>query len=100
MACSPSSFYRSELQRALKEQTFGIQSYALTSSCQEQATATIVLHEGSKVNVQLNIQGYSIVSNGTVGKVYETIEDLLHSISPMYAKKRQEELFTKLSKLS
>ncbi|KAF5315164.1 hypothetical protein D9619_007218 [Psilocybe cf. subviscida] len=92
-----SSFCYTELQRALKEQTFGIKSYSVSSNSSNQAIALVVLLEGSKISVSLTTQGFSI-SGGS--NVYETVEDLLQSVSPLYGQKRQELLFAKLSKLS
>ena len=54
------SFYQTEFQRALKEQAFGIKSFAMVSSSLYQATASIVTLEGSKLLVQLTTQGYSV----------------------------------------
>lgn len=60
MAPSSSSFYQTEFQRALKEQAFGIKSFAMVSSSLHQATASVVILEGSKLLVQLTTQGYSV----------------------------------------
>ncbi|KAF8964352.1 GSKIP domain-containing protein [Flammula alnicola] len=92
-----SSFCHTELQRALKEQAFGIKSFTVSSSSSQQAIANIVLLDGPKLAVELTTQGYSVVSTTNV---YETIEDLLQSESPLYARKRQELLYAKLANLS
>jgi len=94
-----SSFCRTELQRALKEQAFGIQTFSITSSSAEQASASVVLLEGQKLVVQLTSQGYSVV-NLKPTHIHETIENLLQSLSPLYIGKRQEALLAALSKLS
>jgi hypothetical protein len=60
MTASSSSFYQTEFQRALEEQAFGIKSFAMVSSSSHQATASIVILEGSKLLVQLTTQGYSV----------------------------------------
>jgi len=99
VSSSSSSFCHTELHRALKEQTFGIKSFAVSSS-NEQASASVVLLEGPKVIIQLTTQGYCIVSAGSTNGTHETIEALLQSISPLYAKKRHEVLMAKLAKLS
>lgn len=57
-----SSFCSTELQRALKEQTFGIKSYSISSTSSQQATASVVLLEGSKITVLLTTQGFSVRS--------------------------------------
>lgn len=54
------SFCHSELERALKEQAFGIKKFAITSSSGQQAIATVVLLDGAKLLVQLTTQGYSV----------------------------------------
>ncbi|KAF8169260.1 hypothetical protein BJ912DRAFT_912986 [Pholiota molesta] len=95
---SPPSFCDTELHRALSEQAFGIKSFAVSSSSPQQAIATIVLLDGPKITVQLTTQGYSV--DRLDYRIYETIEDLLQASSAMYAKKRQEALYAKLSKLS
>ncbi|PPQ76389.1 hypothetical protein CVT26_015378 [Gymnopilus dilepis] len=98
VSSSPStSFCHTELYRALKEQAFGIKSFSMLSSSLEQATASVVLLEGSKIVVELTTGGYSIQNAG--GR-YETLDDLLQTCSPLYAKKRQEALIAKLSRLS
>jgi hypothetical protein len=88
------------------------------SSSAEQASASVVLLEGQRIVVQLTTEGFSVcikaffttvlathvfcpqVVNPKSAKIHETIENLLQSVSPLYAKKRQEELFAALSKLS
>ena len=60
MTPSSSSFCRTEFQRALEEQAFGIKSFVMVSSSSHQATASIVILEGSKLLVQLTTQGYSV----------------------------------------
>jgi len=101
VSSSPSaSFCHTELYRALKEQAFGIKSFSMLSSSLEQATASVVLLEGSKLVVELTTRGYCVLNPGASSIHYETLEDLLQSNSPLYAKKRQEVLIAKLSKLS
>ncbi|KAF9046681.1 hypothetical protein BJ165DRAFT_1527754 [Panaeolus papilionaceus] len=100
---SPSSFYHSELLRALKEQAFGIINFSMTSSSPEQASASVVLLEGRTVNVKLTIQGYSITGPGSCASsagVHESFENLLRAISSLYRKREQEALFAKLAKIS
>lgn len=60
MALDSTSFYHIELQRALREQAFGIRSHALTSSSQMQANASVVLLDASQICVQLDSRGYSV----------------------------------------
>lgn len=114
---SSSSFCRTELQRALKEQAFGIQNFSITSSSSQQASALVVLLEGQRLVVQLTTRGFSVckksplftasnayffsqIVNFKSTKIHETIENLLQSVSPLYVKKRQEALLAALSELS
>ncbi|KAF8807139.1 hypothetical protein BYT27DRAFT_7211017 [Phlegmacium glaucopus] len=99
ISSSSSSFCRTELQRALKEQAFGIQTFSITSSSAQEALASVVLLEGQKLVVKLTTQGFSVVNFKTT-KIHENIENLLQSVSPLYGKKRQEALLAALSKLS
>lgn len=62
MPVSPSSFCAAELQKALKEQAFGIKTFTMGSSSAEQATASVVLLEGHRLALQLTTQGYSVSS--------------------------------------
>jgi len=57
----PSTFFADELQRALKEQSFGIaSSYCTASTSLLQATAVITLLEGSAITVGLTARGYHV----------------------------------------
>lgn len=58
---SPATFYRDELDAALREQLFGIRDYRITSSTSRQATAMLVTLEGLKLTIVLNSQGYSVL---------------------------------------
>ncbi|KIK06161.1 hypothetical protein K443DRAFT_285809 [Laccaria amethystina LaAM-08-1] len=100
MSHSTLSFCNAELDRALKEQGFAIHSYAITSSSPRQASASVVLLEGRRLTITLTTQGYSI-DNGKLSSrnVYETLENLLQSVSTMYNQRRQEALFAALEKL-
>ena len=62
---SPSSFCRTELQRALKEQTFGIKNFSITSCSAERASASVVLLEGQRLVVQLTTEGFSVCIKGS-----------------------------------
>ena len=118
-SAQPTSFCYTEFERALKEQAFGIKSFAMVSSSPRQATAFIVILEGSKLPVHLTTQGYSVgvlpfprffavlitlaqisTTNSDSTRVYETIEDLLQAASPLYTKRRQEVLYAELAKFS
>ncbi|KAI0068057.1 hypothetical protein BV25DRAFT_1818426 [Artomyces pyxidatus] len=100
------NFYESELTRALDEQTFGITASQLVRSTAHDATAIITLQEGEDIEVMLFSVGYKIMgrasseSKDASDVVYETIEDLLGAVSPLYAAKRMESLMEKLARLS
>ncbi|KAL0961321.1 hypothetical protein HGRIS_006279 [Hohenbuehelia grisea] len=104
-----SSFFGTELQRALREQAFGITSFELVDAGPLQAGAKVTLLEGSAVTVTLTGRGYhwdahqsqrpSVSASSSSGQVYEGIEDLLTAISPLYQQRFQETLFSKLAKL-
>jgi hypothetical protein len=53
-------FYRSELARALNEQTFGIPSSEVTHFTEDEAEASITLLEGNIVTVVLSSAGYKV----------------------------------------
>jgi hypothetical protein len=57
---STTSFYRDELERALGEQRFGLQTYKVISSTPRQSSATVVTLEGISLTITLNTQGYSV----------------------------------------
>ncbi|EPQ54590.1 hypothetical protein GLOTRDRAFT_42777 [Gloeophyllum trabeum ATCC 11539] len=96
----PASFYRDELRRILNEQFFGVSSFIITGASAEDATASVKLLEGRDVTIILTARGYQVRPYCTSGSMYETIESLLRSISPMYASKYQEVLLSKLGQLS
>lgn len=93
---SSSGFYYNELRRALSEQTFGIARYEVATPVNpHEATASVTILEGPCASVTLTSRGYHL-SNG---QIFETIEDLLLSVSPKYAEKRSDVLFSKLQAL-
>ncbi|KAF8903125.1 hypothetical protein CPB84DRAFT_1845955 [Gymnopilus junonius] len=101
VSSSPStSFCHTELYRALKEQAFGIKGFSMLASSLEQATASVMLLEGSMLVVELTTRGYCVANSGASGRHCETLEDLLQSCSPLYTRKRQDILIAKLSQLS
>lgn len=115
MVSSSSSFYHNELSRALSEQSFGLTQYEVTRQYSaHQATALVTLLEGTNIRVTLNTRGYQVnlhhlktdmIADWTLfqkldgGQTYESIEELLQSISPMYVQKREETIITKLQGL-
>ncbi|KZT23459.1 hypothetical protein NEOLEDRAFT_1096197 [Neolentinus lepideus HHB14362 ss-1] len=93
----PPSFYRDELRKILSEQSFGVSSFDITGYSAEDATASIRLLEDRNVTVVLTARGYQVSSSASM---YESIESLLQCISPMYTRKYQEVLVSKLGQLS
>ncbi|KAJ3733369.1 hypothetical protein DFJ43DRAFT_995579 [Lentinula guzmanii] len=95
---SPSEFYIKELQRALSEQALFIRAFSVTSSSSLQAIVSVTLLEGNNVTIILTNQGYRADQSGATP--FETIEDLLQSVSPLYVQKRQLALLDALEKWS
>lgn len=57
---SPTTFCHLELDRALKEQAFGIKGFSMVSSSNDQATALVALLDGPKISVQLTPRGFAV----------------------------------------
>ncbi|KAH7912554.1 hypothetical protein BJ138DRAFT_1004220 [Hygrophoropsis aurantiaca] len=96
MDSSPSSFFYSELRRALSEQSFGIARFDVSRpSTPHEAIASVTLLEGSVIKISLTARGYQLDG----GQVFESIEGLLQSISILYDRKRRDTLFSKLESL-
>ncbi|KAF8506817.1 hypothetical protein F5888DRAFT_1645557 [Russula emetica] len=89
-------FYQRELAQALNEQTFGISRSEIIHCNENEAEATITLLEGNNINVVLSSAGYKVLNQGVF---YETLDDLLSSMSPAYAAKRVETLVGRLEGL-
>lgn len=112
---SSSSFYHNELSRALSEQSFGLTRYEVARQYSaHEATALVTLLEGTNIRVSLDIRGYRVnlhrsaagmiadricVSKLDGGQTYESIEEFLQSISPMYVQKREDTIIIKLQGL-
>jgi len=105
---SPSlyNFDSDELERALEEQSFGISEFELEDSTSSlESSALVTLLEGEVVAISLSSRGYQLIRNPRsssprMGKIYEAIESLLQSVSPMYERKRRENLFAQLERWS
>ncbi|KAF9067143.1 hypothetical protein BDP27DRAFT_1226269, partial [Rhodocollybia butyracea] len=89
-------FYHNELQRALSEQGLAIQSFSITSSSSLQAAASVTLQEGDIITIQLTSQGYK---SPRADRVFETIEELLQSVSSLYTQTKESLLMRALEKL-
>jgi len=94
------NFDSEELQRALEEQSFGITGFQLARSTGSlESFARVTLLEGNVVCIGLSARGYRLITRYG-GEIYETIETLLHSISPLYEQMRQEYLVSRLERWS
>ncbi|KAL1950406.1 hypothetical protein VTO73DRAFT_5530 [Trametes versicolor] len=105
---APSSFMREELERALAEQSFAISSFEAMSSSPLKATARVVLLEGDAVVVSLTSRGYQLHSpseapmdpDHDAETIFETIEQLLQTVSPGFESAQRSALMAKLESLS
>ncbi|KAH9949871.1 hypothetical protein B0H21DRAFT_819799 [Amylocystis lapponica] len=98
------SFVRSEVTAALSEQAFGIASAELTSSTDLVASARVVLLEGTIITISLSVRGYQLGESGEgsadTDTLFESIEVLLASVSPLYVDARRNALLVKLHALT
>ncbi|KAJ7442662.1 hypothetical protein FB451DRAFT_1297176 [Mycena latifolia] len=102
-----STFCADELQHALTEESSSsaIGPFRLTASAPLCATAAVTLLEGRTILITLTTNGYSNdVGNHTVtapaGPTFESIDQLLRSVSTMYEQRRQEALMAALERVS
>ncbi|KAJ7147102.1 hypothetical protein C8R43DRAFT_1129883 [Mycena crocata] len=105
-----STFCADELQHALAEEssTSAIGPFRLTASAPLCATASVTLLEGRTILINLTTNGYSIVPGDMgsqaaaepTGPTFESIEQLLRSVSTMYEQRRQEALIAALERAS
>ena len=56
----PPTFTQEELARALKEQSFGINTYEIISTTPLKATASVILLEGQTILVSLSSRGFQV----------------------------------------
>jgi len=102
------NFDSDELQRALEEQSFGIAGFELLSSTSSlESSALVTLLEGDVVTISVSSRGYQLLKNPgcassptQTGKIYEAIETLLQTVSPLYEGKRRDNLVAQLERLS
>jgi len=96
MASPSSSFYYNELSHSLSEQSFGLSRYEVARQYSpHEATAVVTLLEGTTIGVSLNMRGYQLDG----GQTHESIEELLQSVSPTYARKREDMIIARLQGL-
>ncbi|KAJ3812791.1 hypothetical protein F5876DRAFT_36569 [Lentinula aff. lateritia] len=93
-----SEFYINELERALSEQAPFIRTFSVDSSSSLQAIGSVTLLEGNVINIEITNRGFH--SHQARELPFETIEDLLQTVSPLYTRQRQSVLLDALEKLS
>jgi len=111
------SFFSKELCRGLTEQGLAICSFEVIDAEPLQAVAHVKILEGDVLQVSLTHQGYKVElpamlsyrlitlpkmeskPNKEITQTFETIEDLLRSISPLYVQRHNEMLFEALKQL-
>ncbi|KAM5538716.1 hypothetical protein V8D89_007745 [Ganoderma adspersum] len=104
----PHAFVKEELSRALSEQSFGITSHEIISSTPLKAVARVVLLEGDTVLLSLSSRGFQLHSLNEsptdpdldAELVFETLEQLLQSVSLQYDAARRSALIAKLNALA
>ncbi|VDB94506.1 unnamed protein product [Peniophora sp. CBMAI 1063] len=99
------SFYERELRAALEEQRFGVEDAFMLDSTPNDAKASVVLLEGKTVEVKLSKEGFRLVAQKRASflkrkPVYETIDDLLAAVSPMYKSRLHDTLLDKLNAIA
>ncbi|KAI0669263.1 hypothetical protein C8Q78DRAFT_1042559 [Trametes maxima] len=105
---TPSAFVREELERALAEQSFGISGFEVTSSSPLKAAARVDLLEGDSVLISLTSRGFQLHSPSEAPMdpdhdseaVFETIEQLLQTVSPAYESAKRNALLARLESLA
>ncbi|KAF9808959.1 hypothetical protein IEO21_07681 [Rhodonia placenta] len=108
---STPNFPTAELTSAIGEQCFGIAGFTIVSSTVHEASARVALLEGNTVIISLSSHGYTagmgprqerreVPAEITLGRSYESIEDILTVLSSRYADARRDRLFAKLQALS
>lgn len=97
-----SSFSKPELIRALSEVEYGIIAYRVVEDLCDahQAVSEVELLEKRQIKVKLTARGYEIEEHqDDEPRIYETLEDLLWSVSPSYRERHQAEIIARLSRL-
>jgi len=94
-----SGVYTAELRRALEEEAFGIKSFSISNATPLRATACVHTLEGHDIDLELCADGYSIKS-GAPTTLFDSLDTLLQSISPLYEKERHTLWVQKLEQLT
>jgi len=95
---NPSQFYIEALQKVLSEQILAICSFSIKGFSFLHATALVTLLEGNDISIKLTDRGYEL--NEQADKTFETIENLLEFVSPLYTQKKHALLLNALEALS
>ncbi|KAK7056920.1 hypothetical protein VNI00_002638 [Paramarasmius palmivorus] len=101
---SMGSFYTTELQRALTEQGSTIGTFTMLEFTTLDAQASVTLLEGEVIRIILTERGYAIMPaqelDWDTAHIFETLEGLLQTASPLYGHQRQKKLLDALEKLA
>ncbi|KIJ54244.1 hypothetical protein M422DRAFT_241495 [Sphaerobolus stellatus SS14] len=91
------NFYESELSSALSEVKFGISTFRVDedSTTAHTAVAVVDLLEGRQIRIGLSGRGYQLLE-GDNGTVFEVLEGLLGSVSPLFLERQGAELSARL----
>ena len=113
-------FAHTELERALKEQSYGLKSFEILKKTHLESTARVTILEGDVVIISLTPRGY-LVKRNTIpvlhldthlllqflketseeeGLTYESIEEALQVVSPLYLQAKQRLLVERLSSIA
>ncbi|PFH53986.1 hypothetical protein AMATHDRAFT_186670 [Amanita thiersii Skay4041] len=97
------SFFATELQQALLENSPGIRSFTITATSSVHCSASVILLEGQRVDITLRFNGYSLDNSERHSQraqtTYETVEGLLMDISPLHRQWSETALTKALERL-
>ncbi|GAA6019632.1 hypothetical protein JCM11491_002832 [Sporobolomyces phaffii] len=86
------TFPESELRRAIAE----VESWGLTSASiapTRPSTAELVLLDRTQIHVECSEQGWTLLDHPEATPLFPTLDDLLESVSPEFARARFAKLF-------
>ncbi|KAH9936619.1 uncharacterized protein B0H18DRAFT_863711, partial [Fomitopsis serialis] len=93
----PADFPGGELSNALKEHSFGISRFEIVHTSSHEARARITLLDEREVTIVLTTNGYNVRREVLLNaRTFESLDDLLVSVSPQYREIQQQALLTKL----
>lgn len=98
------AFYQEELSRACKEcAEIALPAWTVGESSQgtSSAAARLTTAEGEQMTVVLDIEGYQVRQEGSIAlERFETLDDLLRSVSPFFEHQRMAMLTERLAKVA